>query len=411
MVRLKNPIKHYDWGSPEWIPQLLGEANPQGLPWAELWMGVHPEGPSRIEYGGSALSLFQLIDQDPARYLGEAAARAFGTLPFLFKLLAAEKPLSIQAHPNQEQAQQGWERENQLQIPLDAPQRNYKDPQHKPEIICALSPFKALCGFREPERIVRGLVAFSQSAPEPLGSALGSLVKTLYAGDTAQALRAFLQGLFGLPREIRQAISAYGIHGQGELIAHHAEYQEEWKLLGSFAALHPEDPAVLAPLYLNRIDLAPGEGIYLPAGVLHAYIRGFGVELMASSDNVLRGGLTAKHVDTEELVRILDFAAFHPQVLKPQGICYPTPAREFSLWTLEGSGDQVQHLERLPVILIVTQGTLRLSCAGEEGEWILHQGASVFISAAFSLRPEALRFSGTYTLYAAGIGCENTGGC
>ncbi|MDR2393001.1 MAG: mannose-6-phosphate isomerase, class I [Treponema sp.] len=416
LFRLQNPIKHYDWGSPQWIPQLLGVANPEGLPWAELWMGVHPEGPSITEYAGTALPLASLIAQDPAGYVGTAIQQAFGTLPFLFKLLAVEQPLSLQAHPNKEQAQRGWERENQLGIPLKAPYRNYKDPSHKPEIICALSPFTALCGFQEPEQIVQGVAVFAQSAPEPLYTALHRLVQTLEAGATAQRLRAFLQGLFGLPVAVGQALSAYGRDQKERLINEYPVYKQAWELMAYGAERYPGDPAVLAPLYLNRIDLAPGEGLYLPAGVLHGYLRGFGVELMANSDNVLRGGLSSKHVDKEELVRILDFSVFHPQILRSQGGRYQTQVQEFSLWVMEGQGDQIQDPQFLPGILIVTQGKLHITFSSGEGEWNLMQGESAFIPAG---KPADLHFRGTYTLYGAGIGSlyvmedkdENTGGC
>ncbi|MDR0628982.1 MAG: mannose-6-phosphate isomerase, class I [Treponema sp.] len=401
MFRLKNPIKHYDWGSPQWIPQLLGLANPEGLPWAELWMGVHPEGPSCTEYEGMALPLSLLIAQDPALYIGTEVQQVFGTLPFLFKLLAVEKPLSIQAHPNKEQAQRGWERENQRHIPLKAPNRNYKDPGHKPEIICALSPFKALCGFQEPAQIVRGLTAFAQSAPEPLHRALNTLIQTLQTGAVDQSLRAFLQGIFALPSVLGQALSAYGRDHKERLIHEHPAYQEAWQLIAYFAELYPGDPAVLSPLYLNQITLEPGEGLYLPAGVLHGYIRGFGVELMANSDNVLRGGLSAKHVDSQELVHIVDFSVFHPQILRDPGSGYKTPAKEFSLWVRKGSEARVQHPESLPAILIVTQGELHITFASGEEEWNLQQGESVFIPAG---KPENIRLSGTYILYGAGRG-------
>ncbi|MHB9291483.1 mannose-6-phosphate isomerase [Hollandina sp. SP2] len=401
IFRLKNPVKHYDWGSPQWIPQLLGAANPEGLPWAELWMGVHPEGPSLIESEGTVLPLSLLIAQDPALYIGTAVQQAFGTLPFLFKLLAVEKPLSIQAHPNREQAQKGWERENHLCIPFKAPYRNYKDPYHKPEIICALSPFKALCGFQEPEQIAQGLTGFAHSAPEPLRSTLNTLIQTLQTRDTAQSLRAFLQGLFALPPALGQTLSAYGREHKERLIHEYPAYKEAWQLIAYFAELYPGDPAVIAPLYLNRIVLEPGEGLYLPAGVLHGYLSGFGVELMANSDNVLRGGLSSKHVDSQELVHILDFSVFHPQILRPQPSGYQIPTTEFSLWVREGQGDQVQYPQSLPGILIVTQGKLHITFAGGDEEWNLKQGESAFIPVG---RPEDIRFSGTYTLYGAGLG-------
>jgi mannose-6-phosphate isomerase len=368
-------------------------------------MGVHGEGPSATEYAGKAVSLPGLIAQDPEGYLGTQAARSYGTLPFLFKLLGIEKPLSIQVHPNRKQAQEGFERENRQGIPLSAAHRNYKDPYPKPEIICALSPFTALCGFREPEVIAQVLTALAEDAAEPLQDALLTLTRVL--GPQPESLKAFLAGLFALPMKIRTTLSAYVQERMEALIKAHPGYTDAWRLCAYFAQLYPGDPAVIAPLYLNLISLESGEGIYLPTGVLHAYVKGFGVELMANSDNVLRGGLSSKYVDSEELLRILDFSVFRPQILHPDGSIFKTPSEEFALWVREGRGDQIQHPERLPGILMVTQGELRLSCDGEA--WAFKSGESFFIPA---LRREDIRLSGTYRLYGAGLGSpyEDTGG-
>ncbi|MDR0602484.1 MAG: mannose-6-phosphate isomerase, class I, partial [Treponema sp.] len=173
--KLGNSVKHYEWGSPGYIPRLLGLDNSGGEPWAELWMGVHPGAPSRVLRGEEEIPLAELIAEDPALYLGKEAAERFGGLPFLFKLLAAGKPLSIQAHPNLAQAREGFERENRAGIALDAPVRNYRDPNHKPEIVCALTPFTAMFGFREPGEI-RGLFrAVFAAAPRRLREGLGPL--------------------------------------------------------------------------------------------------------------------------------------------------------------------------------------------------------------------------------------------
>jgi mannose-6-phosphate isomerase len=175
IYKLVNQVKHYDWGSPDGIPALLGMDNNEGRPWAELWMGVHPGGPSEITDRGTRFSLKDLIDTDPRRYLGGEVYETFGALPFLFKVLAAGKPLSIQAHPNREQAKRGFERENARGLPPDSPERNYRDPNHKPELVCALGPFTAMCGFRKPKEIALGLDEFLKEAPPPLKEGLRPL--------------------------------------------------------------------------------------------------------------------------------------------------------------------------------------------------------------------------------------------
>lgn len=405
IFKLKNKVKPYEWGSSEWIPSLLGHPNPQGEPWAELWMGVHPEGPSQVSLPGEELLLSALISRDPLYYLGEGVNRTFGTLPFLYKLLAAAKPLSIQAHPSLKQAKEGWNRENREGLALNAPNRNYKDLNHKPEILCALSPFKAMCGFRAPDEIRRRLEALEELCPaqSPLGTALGELNSVL---EMNGGLKDFIRLLFGFSPEITGALTNLALQ-QDILEKNHPEFGEEWRLSASFAELYPGDPALIAPLYLNNIDLKPGEAIYLPAGILHAYIHGFGVELMANSDNVLRGGLTAKHVDVDELVRILNFSPLCPEIIKPPEdraafFRYPVPCREFSLSRRKGWGPGTDFSGDGPFILMVTEGRAVISEKNTGEEWILEKGESAFIPAAMAAQGFSLRE--TYTLYAAGSG-------
>jgi mannose-6-phosphate isomerase len=398
LFKLKNPIKHYGWGSPEWIPQLLGLPNEGGEPWAELWMGAHPEGPSALD--GSPLSLPALIGEDPARCLGEEAAREFGGLPFLFKLIAAARPLSIQAHPNLAQAKAGWERENALGIPLGAPNRNYRDANHKPELLCAISPFTAMAGFRKPREIRRGMAALGFGPLEPLLAALDDRGSSPFAGDE-RVLRRFLAALFALSPAARKGLGGYA--RSGALDNAPEEYVEQWKYIRQFAGLYPEDPAVLAPLYLNLVTLQPGEAINIPAGILHSYVHGFGVELMANSDNVLRGGLTPKHVDLAELTAILRFEPFKPEILEaPEGAdgslaAYPSPCREFSLRRVVGRGGVAEQFSlRGPAIVIVLEGELAM------GGLRLGRGESAFVAA--DLAGGALAFAGDYVAYVAGTG-------
>jgi mannose-6-phosphate isomerase len=397
LYKLQNMIKHYEWGSPVHIPALLGVDNSLGLPWAELWMGVHPGGPSRID--GKEARLGDLIAGDPEQYLGKPVADSFGGLPFLFKLLAAAKPLSIQAHPNLEQAREGWQRENEAGIAPDAPNRNYKDDYHKPEILCALNPFTAMCGFRQPEEIDSLLAKHFASAPPSLLNGINFLRAAL---QEEVPLRSFLQALFSLPPAIWLELTGY--------IQESSMPGGEWDLASRFAALYPGDPGILAPIYLNLLQLAPGEAVYLPAGVLHAYVHGFAVELMANSDNVLRGGLSSKHVDVDELLSILNFHPYCPEILRARpvgdGISrYHTPCREFSLQVMKGQGGTVLFPEKGPAIIIVTEGKLRVSPENTEnpggGDLILAKGESAFIPALKGTGSGALAFSGIYTLYAA----------
>ncbi|GHT97444.1 mannose-6-phosphate isomerase, class I [Spirochaetia bacterium] len=423
--KLENTVKPYSWGSAEWIPQLMGVNNTAGAPWAELWMGVHPEGPSQTVLDGVPVSLPDLIQRDPLFFLGPGQAKQFGTLPFLYKLLAAAKPLSIQAHPNLEQAQKGWERENHAGIPLNDPKRNYKDPNHKPEILCALRPFKAMCGFKEPAEIIEGLAAFFQPGQSDgadltaLSPALGAFLDTLKslladAGRTEQAdaLRRFLKTLLEMPEAVGQDLSRYITSRGTARGGKHPAFAPEWQLALEFARLYPGDPAVIAPFYLNVLDLAPGEAVYLPAGILHAYVEGLGVELMANSDNVLRGGLTPKHVDMDELVSILRFAPFKPEIYKPGKpgaplpsavFTYPADCREFSLTVICDKNETVPVPVEGPCIALVTEGRARLSGTGNTGaeELLLNQGEAAFIAAGTGNRECSL--TGTFTLYVAGI--------
>jgi mannose-6-phosphate isomerase len=229
--KLRNRIKHYEWGSPAYIPELMGlEAD--GSPWAELWMGSHPGSPSLVSRPYGETTLGELIAENPSLYLGEKIAKKFGCLPFLFKLLAAEKPLSIQAHPNQCLARQGFENENRAGLPPDAPRRNYRDSNHKPEIFCALTPFTGMCGFRSPGEIRRLLSSLPCKGFAPLFEALE-------IPEPASALRNFLNALFSLSPAVRKEISEFILSAQ-ELVDSGTEHVE-WKLMRNFAALHSGD--------------------------------------------------------------------------------------------------------------------------------------------------------------------------
>ena len=360
IVRLENPVQHYAWGSHTAIPELLGRPSPAPEPWAELWMGAHPMATSRVVGAGESLPLDAYVARDPEAVLGAATAARFERkLPFLFKVLAAAEPLSIQAHPSLAQAREGFERENRAGIPLDAPQRCYRDALHKPELICALTPFHALNRFREPREIVERFAALDVTAlAEPLAA--------LRARLDREGLAAFFRVLWTLEEAARSAAIAGAVEwarsrGSGDPAA-------GW--IDVLARRHPGDIGVLAPLLLNVVELAPGEAVFLPAGELHSYLEGVGIEIMANSDNLLRGGLTPKHVDVPELLRTLVFRAGPVERLRPQLVAgegrYATPAEEFALAVLEvRPGARYVAPERRAVeILLCTEG--RGQIAGRE---------------------------------------------
>jgi mannose-6-phosphate isomerase len=409
-LKLENTVKHYEWGSSHWIPQLLNRTNENGEPWAELWMGAHPAGSSLAEQDGAWTPLHDIIARSPEFYLGAETGRVFGALPFLFKLLAAGRPLSIQAHPDVEAARAGWEREERQGIPLDAPNRNYRDANPKPELLCALGNFRALCGFRERRDIIRLLEIFCGEDFDPdvpgvkpsalLKNALDELKDALEGDD---GLKDMLALLLNMDRETRRDLGVYSLAQAPQLEAAYPDYAGEWRITARLAELYPEDSGVLAPLYLNLVRLKSGEAIFLPPGVLHSYIEGFGVELQADSDNVLRGGLTAKHIDTAELLSILRFTPYQPAILQgaerpgaANWYTYQTSCREFSLSITQCRGEATA-LPVGPAIVLVTQGQARLQAANGE-ELALGPGESAFTA------PGMVYLKGSFTAFAAGPG-------
>ena len=357
--QLKNPIQTYAWGSRTAIAELLGRPGPSPEPQAEMWMGAHPQAPSKIFIDGAWRPLDRLIAAFPEEILGPGVAARFGArLPYLFKVLAAAEPLSIQAHPDLEQAREGFARENRAGVPIDAPARNYRDDNHKPELICALSPFWAMNGFRPPGEIFAHLKVLCPAS-------LGEEIAACQAGAPTAVLRRLFSGLMGLDDVRRRAVVAEAV-----TIARQREGEGAvWRWVAALGRRYSEDIGVLAPALLNLVRLAPGEAMFLPAGRLHAYLEGTGIEIMANSDNVLRGGLTAKHVDVPELLRVLRFEGGKPEVLRlgdGPAERFDTPAAEFSLWVLRIDGARPWRSpdERRVEILLCTEGGGRLTVAG-----------------------------------------------
>ena len=323
---LDNPVQNYAWGSRTAIASFLGRSSPATLPEAELWIGAHPKAPSRIVQPAGLGTLERAIADDPVGLLGPDVCERFDhALPFLFKVLAAAEPLSIQAHPNQAQARAGFARENAAGLPLDSPARNYRDANHKPELVCALTSFDALKGFRPCAAIVEALGPVA-------GHELEQELRLLSTPDAAACLRGLLERLLTIGGDERRALLDRTTREAGR----RSGTDRAWLWVSRLLAKYPGDTGVLAPLYLNLLTLQPGDALYLPAGELHAYLEGTALEIMASSDNVLRGGLTAKHVDVAELLATLVFEPRPPEVLRPADSgpgerTYRTPAREFEL--------------------------------------------------------------------------------
>ena len=353
MELLTNPIRTYAWGSRSAIAGVQGRPTPSPEPEAELWMGGHPSAPSRLTRDGVEYGLDALVAADPAGELGPAAARG-ARVPFLLKLLAAETPLSLQAHPSEEQAQAGFALAEASGPPLGDPRRSYVDPHHKPELICAVGEFSALCGFRHPAQSVEVLAPLVAEIP-----ALRALVDELRLG--ADGLRTFVAGLFALPDAVPVAVSFADACRKAQSEAPSADCE----LAVSLADQYPGDIGIVLALLLNRLELAPGEAIFLPAGVLHAYLHGLGVEVMAASDNVLRGGLTPKHVDVPELLRVVRFEAtpaepFPASEPGPGIRTWAPPVPEFALTrvVLDEAGGQASLASEGPRILFCLDGAV-----------------------------------------------------
>ncbi|MBT2368667.1 mannose-6-phosphate isomerase, class I [Streptomyces sp. ISL-10] len=378
MDRLANTVRPYAWGSTTAIPELLG-VTPTGEPQAEMWMGAHPGAPSHVSRGGEkARPLSEVIAEAPERELGAATVAKFGPrLPFLLKLLAAGAPLSLQVHPDLHQAKAGYAAEQDAGVPLDAPHRNYKDANHKPELICALTPFDGLCGFRAPIDAADLLAGLDVDSLKPY-------VDLLHAHPEEAALREVLTAVLTADREEMAATVHEAATAADRLGGPYAPY-------AAIARHYPGDPGVIAAMLLNHVQLQPGEALFLGAGVPHAYLSGLGVEIMANSDNVLRCGLTPKHVDVPELLRIVRFQADDPGVLRPEQSpageeVYDTPIDEFRLsrFVLAPDSAPCDLTAATPQILLCTAGGVTA------GELALAPGESAFVPAG-----ETVRITGT----------------
>jgi mannose-6-phosphate isomerase len=377
MDLLQPVVRPYAWGSRYGIAALQGRPVPSAGPEAELWMGAHPSAPSGLERDGRATTLDAVIAADPDRELGPRCVARFGTrLPFLLKVLSAEAALSIQLHPSRAQAQAGFRAENERGIPVGDPARNYVDDWPKPELLCALTPFEALTGLRTPADAAGILRALAVDQLQPLAAELQRATADL---------GGVLGSVLGWPEAGRPELIGQVVDACERLASADGPYAGACTAAVREAMNHPGDPGVVALLLMRHTVLEPGEGVFMPAGGLHAYLRGTGIELLANSDNVVRAGLTGKHVDVPELLKLLDPAVTVP-VLSPHPVApgvagFDTPAPEFRLYLVDLTAEALPLPGAGPRIALCTEGAVMLrSQAGDAIK--LARGESCFVSAA-----------------------------
>lgn len=361
LVKLANQARDYAWGSPTLIPDYFGLKS-TGAPMAEIWFGTHPGSPA-------------VLADEPTKTLTQQLGGR--QLSFLLKILAADAPLSIQAHPNAQQAKDGFARENAEGIPLAAKNRNYKDDRHKPEIIVALSRFEALCGFKPLKKIDELLEDLEShiSTSDGFRSIAGSWREMLKTDDGLQKVFTDVSHRRG------------NFDGFTAELASLANFEARFELAERLNNLYPGDPGVMLAMLMNHVVLQPGQALFLPAGNIHAYLHGLGVELMAESDNVLRGGLTPKHIDVDELERVVNFTAGELPLVEPVEVAaglvqYPCAVDDFQLYRAEPSGSQLLIDLQLPgeAIILCTAGEIAVSTSQDE-RLVLTRGEAAYMSA------------------------------
>ncbi|HCT3345932.1 TPA: mannose-6-phosphate isomerase [Citrobacter koseri] len=371
MQKLINSVQNYAWGSKTALTELYGIANPSQQPMAELWMGAHPKSSSRIEGAdGKAVSLRDVIEHDKATLLGESVAKRFGELPFLFKVLCAAQPLSIQVHPNKHNSEMGFAKENAAGIPMDAAERNYKDPNHKPELVFALTPFLAMNAFREFSEIV--------SLLQPVSGAHTAIAHFLQEPNAERLSQLFasLLNMQGDEKSRALAVLKAALNNQ---------QGEPWQTIRVISEFYPDDSGLFSPLLLNVVKLNPGEAMFLFAETPHAYLQGVALEVMANSDNVLRAGLTPKYIDIPELVANVKFVAkpadqlLTTPVKHGAELDFPIPVEDFAFSLHDLSAQATAISQQSAAILFCVEGEAVLS-KGEQ-RLVLKPGESAFIGA------------------------------
>jgi mannose-6-phosphate isomerase len=353
--KLQGTVQHYSWGGASFLPKLLSIENPNHKPFAEYWLGIHAGGPASIEVNQQAVLLSDAIATDPKAALSEPVFNHFGGLPYLFKILDVKDMLSIQVHPTKEYAKVAFEKEEAAGIALNAPNRNYKDINHKPEIMLAMSEFWLLHGFKSEAKILETLeniAEFQVLVPLYKTEGLKGLYQFLMEMEQAQ-----VDSL--LSPVVKRALR----NKQEGKVDRSAPDWWVAKLYENAAGILPIDKGVFSIYLFNIVCVMPGQGIFQDAGVPHAYLEGQNVELMANSDNVLRGGLTPKHIDVEELIYNIKFESIEPVIIEGTKPCmgesvYPAPVQDFGIAsiTLDGSNSYSYEAESLDMFLVVEGG-------------------------------------------------------
>jgi len=381
---IRGAIRTYAWGSRNAIADFTGRPAPTAHPEAELWFGAHPGDPAQLDGPAGATSLLDVIAADPQAQLGTAVRDRFGdVLPFMVKVLAAEEPLSLQAHPSAQQAVEGYQREDRRGVALKSPIRNYRDRSHKPELLIALGDFEALAGFRPAAHSVALMRALEVPRLEPF-------IGLLADQSDASGLRALFTTWITAPQPDLDALIPAVLDGAVSYIRSGAkEFASEVRAVLELGERYPGDAGVLAALLLNRISLKCGDGIFLPAGNLHSYLQGMAMEVMANSDNVLRGGLTPKHVDVPELLRVLDFTPVPDARVctRRDGIelLYDTPTVEFAASVLMLDGEHLGHAVDAPArhdgpqVLVCTEGSVIVRTKSPEIQ--MQRGEAAWVAA------------------------------
>ncbi|MFY0255655.1 mannose-6-phosphate isomerase, class I [Chitinophaga sp. 30R24] len=398
LFRLEGKIQHYAWGGYTYIPELLGIPTTD-QPSAEYWMGAHPSAPSLITTSNGPLPLNQLIQQDPANITGPAVWERFKELPFLFKILDVKDMLSIQVHPNKTEAEKGFARENAEGIPLNAPNRNYKDDNHKPEIMVALSEFYLLHGFL-PEAELKTVLS---TIPE-----FTSLVSIF----EQEGYYGLYKNVMEMPQSLVNIIlrpltdRMIPLYKAGQLAKTDPGFWAARAVLNDPASIDKLDRGIFSIYFFNIMQVQPGDAVFQDAGVPHAYLEGQNVELMANSDNVLRGGLTPKHVDVPELLKHTRFEAIHPHIIKGEvnadGLerVYPSPAPDFEVSKITiKAGEVYRYTAKAAEILIMISGAATIK--GDD-TLNLHKGQCVFTTynAAYEINTDsdAMLFKATVNI-------------
>ncbi|HUQ96065.1 MAG TPA: mannose-6-phosphate isomerase, class I [Chitinophagaceae bacterium] len=373
VYKLKGIVQPYAWGGFQFIPNLLGKPE-TNTPSAEYWLGAHPLNPAEIDVHGILKKLNQFIEEDKEGVLGHSAASAFGGLPYLLKLLDVRQMLSIQVHPGKAAAAAAFNEENQRGIALNATNRNYKDANHKPELMVALGDFWLLHGFKPAEQLKETLAsipdfAFLIPVFETKGyKGLYETVMTLPQDEVNDLLQPFLQRLLPL-------------YQNGELPKNTEDFWAA-RAAQTFCKTAAIDRGIFSIYFFNLVHLKKGEGIYQPAGLPHAYLEGKNVEIMATSDNVLRAGLTDKHIDIAELMKHVQFEETIPNVLHDTGgreTVYKSEAAEFSLSRIQlEPSDTIELTTQSGEIIIALEGKVHYQYSSENGN--LQRGEAVFIT-------------------------------